>query len=123
MRLDVPARSPVRRVGAIGYGGRIGGIFGQRQMFLAGFAAFLCSLALDPRTLIVSRLLQGASAFLLSPRVFSLVRTTFAEGRERTAAFAAMGVVIGMANISGQVAGGLLPRADLLGLVWRPSSS
>jgi EmrB/QacA subfamily drug resistance transporter len=106
-------------------GGRLGDIFGQRRMFLAGFAAFtltsaLCGLAPGPRTLIVARLLQGVSASMLSPQVFSLVRTTFAEGRERTAAFAAMGVVVGVANVSGQVAGGLLLQADLLGLAWRP---
>jgi EmrB/QacA subfamily drug resistance transporter len=105
--------------------GRLGDIFGQRRMFLAGFAAFtltsaLCGLAPDPHTLIVARLLQGASASLLSPQVFSLVRTTFAEGRERTAAFAVMGVVIGIANVIGLVAGGLLLQADLLGLAWRP---
>jgi EmrB/QacA subfamily drug resistance transporter len=106
-------------------GGRLGDILGQRRMFLAGFAAFtltsaLCGLAPDPHALIVARLLQGASASLLSPQVFSLVRTTFAEGRERTAAFAVMGVVIGIANASGLVAGGLLLQADLLGLAWRP---
>ncbi|MEA2961125.1 MAG: hypothetical protein QOI46_1223, partial [Alphaproteobacteria bacterium] len=102
-----------------------GDIFGQRRMFLAGFAAFtltsaLCGFAPSPNMLIVARLLQGASASLLSPQVFSLVRTTFAEGRERTAAFAAMGVVIGVANVSGLVAGGLLLQADMLGLAWRP---
>jgi EmrB/QacA subfamily drug resistance transporter len=106
-------------------GGRLGDIFGQRRMFLAGFAAFtltsaLCGFAPSPNMLIVARLLQGASASLLSPQVFSLVRTTFAEGRERTAAFAAMGVVIGVANVSGLVAGGLLLQADMLGLAWRP---
>jgi EmrB/QacA subfamily drug resistance transporter len=106
-------------------GGRLGDVLGQRRMFLAGFAAFtltsaLCGLAPSPRTLIVARLLQGASASLLSPQVFSLVRTTFADGRERTAAFAVMGVVIGVANVSGQVAGGLLLQADVLGLAWRP---
>lgn len=106
-------------------GGRLGDIFGQRRMFLAGFAAFtltsaLCGFAPSPNMLIVARLLQGASASLLSPQVFSLVRTTFAEGRERTTAFAAMGVVIGVANVSGLVAGGLLQQADMLGLAWRP---
>jgi EmrB/QacA subfamily drug resistance transporter len=106
-------------------GGRLGDVLGQRRMFLVGFAAFtvtsaLCGLAPSPRTLIVARLLQGGSASLLSPQVFSLVRTTFANGRERTAAFAVMGVVIGVANVSGQVAGGLLLQADVLGLAWRP---
>ena len=60
--------------------GRLGDIFGQRRMFLAGFAAFtltsaLCGFAPSPNMLIVARLLPGASASLLSPQVFSLVRT------------------------------------------------
>jgi MFS family permease len=109
-------------------GGRLGDVLGQRRMFLAGFAAFtmtsaLCGLAQSPYSLIVARLLQGASASLLSPQVVSLVRTTFADGRERTAAFATMGVVIGVANVSGQIAGGMLLQADVLGLAWRPVSS
>jgi EmrB/QacA subfamily drug resistance transporter len=106
-------------------GGRLGDIFGQRQMFLVGFAAFtltsaLCGLAPGPLTLIVARLSQGASASLLSPQVFSLVRLSFAEGRERTAAFAVMGVVLGLGNVCGQIGGGILLQADLLGLAWRP---
>src|ERR1700731_2891326 len=47
--------------------GRLGDIFGQRRIFLIGFAAFtltsaLCGLALSPHALIIARLLQGASA-------------------------------------------------------------
>jgi EmrB/QacA subfamily drug resistance transporter len=106
-------------------GGRLGDIFGQRRIFLVGFAAFtlasaLCGLAPGPLTLIVARLLQGAAASLLSPQVFSLVRLSFAEGRERTAAFAVLGVVLGLANVTDQVVGGMLLQADLLGLAWRP---
>jgi MFS family permease len=106
-------------------GGRLGDIFGQRRIFLVGFAAFtvtsaLCGLAPDPLTLIVARLLQGASASLLSPQVFSLVRLSFAEGRERTTAFAMMGVALGLGNVCGQIVGGILLQADLLGLAWRP---
>jgi EmrB/QacA subfamily drug resistance transporter len=106
-------------------GGRLGDIFGQRRIFLAGFAAFtltsaLCGLAPDPRTLIIARLLQGASASLLSPQVFSLVRLSFAEGRERTTAFAVMGVVLGLGNVCGQIFGGITLQADLFGLAWRP---
>jgi EmrB/QacA subfamily drug resistance transporter len=106
-------------------GGRLGDIFGQRRVFLAGFVAFtltsaMCGLAPGPLTLIVARLLQGASASLLSPQVFSLVRLSFAEGRERTAAFVLMGVVLGLGNVGGQIGGGMLLQADILGLAWRP---
>jgi EmrB/QacA subfamily drug resistance transporter len=106
-------------------GGRLGDIFGQRRIFLVGFAAFtltstLCGLAPSPLTLIIARLLQGASASLLVPQVFSLVRLSFAEGRERTTAFAVMGVVLGLGNVCGQIVGGILLQADLWGLAWRP---
>jgi len=75
-------------------GGRLGDIFGQRRMFLVGFGAFtvtsaLCGLAPWPAVLVTARLLQGMSAAVLSPQVFALVRGTFAEGRERSRAFAA----------------------------------
>jgi MFS family permease len=105
-------------------GGRLGDIFGQRRMFLVGFGAFtltstLCGLAPWPTVLLVARLLQGMSAAILSPQVFALVRVTFAEGRERSMAFAVMGVVIGLANVIGQILGGLLVQADLFGLSWR----
>jgi EmrB/QacA subfamily drug resistance transporter len=106
-------------------GGRLGDIFGHRRIFLVGFTAFtltstLCGFAPNSLTLIIARLLQGVSASLLSPQVFSLVRLSFAEGQERTAAFAVMGVVLGLANVSGQIAGGMLLQADFLGLAWRP---
>jgi hypothetical protein len=52
--------------------------------------------------------------------VFSLVRLSFTEGQERTAAFAVMGVVLGLANVCGQIVGGVLLQADRLGLAWRP---
>jgi EmrB/QacA subfamily drug resistance transporter len=105
-------------------GGRLGDIFGQRRMFLVGFAAFtltsaLCGLAPWPAILVIARLLQGMSAAILSPQVFALVRVTFAEGRERTRAFAAMGVVIGLGNVIGQILGGVLVQANLFGLSWR----
>jgi EmrB/QacA subfamily drug resistance transporter len=105
-------------------GGRLGDIFGQRRMFLVGFGAFtltsaLCGVAPWPAMLVIGRLLQGMSAAVLSPQVFALVRVTFAEGRERSMAFAAMGVVIGLGNVIGQILGGVLVQADLFGLSWR----
>jgi MFS family permease len=105
-------------------GGRLGDIFGQRRMFLIGFAAFtltsaLCGLAPWPTVLVISRLLQGTSAAILSPQVFALLRVTFAEGRERSMAFAAMGVVIGLGYVVGQILGGVMVQADLFGLSWR----
>jgi EmrB/QacA subfamily drug resistance transporter len=105
-------------------GGRLGDIFGQRRVFMVAFAAFtltslLCGVAPNIEVLIAGRLLQGASAAMLSPQVFALVRMSFADGGERTTAFGAMGVVIGLANVAGLILGGVLVQADLFGLGWR----
>jgi MFS family permease len=72
----------------------------------------LCGVAPNIEILIVGRLLQGASAAMLSPQVFALVRMSFADGGERSAAFGAIGV----ANVAGLVLGGILIQADLFGL-------
>jgi MFS family permease len=104
-------------------GGRLGDIYGQRRVFMGAFAAFtltsfLCGVAPNIEVLIAGRL-QGASAAMLSPQVFALVRMSFADGGERKAAFGAMGVAIGLANVAGLVLGGVLIQADLFGLAWR----
>jgi hypothetical protein len=74
-------------------GGRLGDIYGQRRVFITAFAAFtltsfVCGVAPNIEVLIAGRLLQGASAAMLSPQVFALVRISFAEGGETPASFA-----------------------------------
>ena len=61
---------------------------------------------------------QGVGAALLAPQVLAILGTTFV-GADRARAFAAYGVVLGLASACGQVIGGLLIRADILGLDWR----
>ncbi|SEC99064.1 MFS transporter [Bradyrhizobium erythrophlei] len=105
-------------------GGRLGDIYGQRRVFMVAFAAFtltsfVCGIAPNIQVLIAGRLLQGASAAMLSPQVFALVRMSFADGGERRVAFSAMGMAIGLANVTGLVLGGVIIHADLFGLAWR----
>ncbi|MEH2486444.1 MFS transporter [Bradyrhizobium sp. AZCC 2230] len=105
-------------------GGRLGDIWGQRRVFMAAFAAFtvmsfVCGVAPNIEVLIAGRLLQGASAAMLAPQVFALVRMSFADGGERTTAFGAMGVAIGLANVAGLILGGVLIQTDLFDLGWR----
>ncbi|WP_426440365.1 MFS transporter [Bradyrhizobium genosp. P] len=105
--------------------GRMGDRFGRRRMFLIGFAAFtvasgLCGLAPTAFSLIVSRLLQGIAGAVLTPQVLALIKVTFVSPRDRATAFAWMGVAIGMGGILGQVLGGIVVSADILGLHWRP---
>ncbi len=105
-------------------GGRLGDIYGRKRMFMLGVAGFVvtslgCGLAPGPNSLIAARALQGITGALLFPQVLSIMQVTF-SGKERAAAFGLFGMVIGLASFSGNVIGGLLVYANLLGLSWRP---
>lgn len=104
-------------------GGRLGDRHGRRRLFalgMAGFAitSFLCGIAPDATSLIVARLLQGATGAILFPQVYALLRVLYDdEGRRR--AFGLLGMTLGLAAIAGQVFGGLIVESDLFGLGWR----
>jgi EmrB/QacA subfamily drug resistance transporter len=104
-------------------GGRLGDLYGRRRIFALGLAVFTfasagCGWAPDAALLIVARAAQGAGAALLAPQVLAIIGVTY-TGADRGRAFAVYGVVLGLASACGQVVGGLLIRADLLGLGWR----
>jgi EmrB/QacA subfamily drug resistance transporter len=103
--------------------GRLGDLYGRRRVFAAGLVLFTlasagCGLAPTPEVLVLSRVVQGMAAALLSPQVLSILGTIYA-GRDRARAFTAYGMTMGLAAVSGQLIGGLLTRADLAGLGWR----
>ncbi|WBU31769.1 MFS transporter [Rhodopseudomonas palustris] len=104
-------------------GGRLGDRHGRRRLFalgMAGFAitSFLCGIAPDATSLIVARLLQGATGAILFPQVYALLRVMYDDaGRRR--AFGLLGMTLGLAAIVGQVFGGLIVESDLFGLGWR----
>ncbi|HEX6556835.1 MAG TPA: MFS transporter [Ktedonobacteraceae bacterium] len=105
-------------------GGRLGDIAGRKRMFLLGMTGFIitsacCGLAPSIFWLILSRVLQGASAAMMYPQALSILQTTF-TGRERIIALSIYGSAIPFAAIAGQVGGGLLLQANILGLSWRP---
>ncbi|WP_313064569.1 MFS transporter, partial [Achromobacter animicus] len=104
-------------------GSRLGDRHGRRRLFMLGMAGFavvsaLCGLAPTPDTLIAARILQGAAAALLFPQVYALIRVSF-EGHARRRAFGLLGMTLGLAAIAGQVLGGWIVHADLVGLAWR----
>ena len=105
-------------------GGRLGDSWGRKRAFILGLGGFtlasaFCGLAPTPEVLIVARIIQGCTAALMTPQTLAIIRVTFPR-RELSTAFAIYGMVLGLSGILGQVLGGLLIRADLFGLSWRP---
>ncbi|HEY3810348.1 MAG TPA: MFS transporter [Acidimicrobiales bacterium] len=104
-------------------GGRLGDLFGYRRLFITGMAAFsvaslLCGLAQSPAQLVAGRLAQGFTAAAMVPQVLALITATF-PGEERPRALSWFGMAIGAGSVAGQVIGGLLLQANVLGLGWR----
>jgi len=105
-------------------GARLGDILGHRRMFLAGLVTFTlaslgCGLAPSAPALVALRFVQGAGSAAMIPQVLSLIQRTF-TGAARTRAMSAYSAVLAGATVVGQVVGGLLISADLLGASWRP---
>jgi EmrB/QacA subfamily drug resistance transporter len=104
-------------------GGRLGDRFGRRAMFMTGLAVFtltsaLCGIAPDSGFLIGARIAQGVGGALMSPNVLSILGTVY-TGSARVRAISVFGMVMGIAAVGGQLAGGLLIGANLFGLGWR----
>jgi EmrB/QacA subfamily drug resistance transporter len=104
-------------------GGRLGDIFGRKKLFIIGMSGFvlasaLCGLAQNAIMLDLSRVLQGAMAAMMYPQVLSVIQVTFPP-QERARVFGLVGAVIGIATITGPLAGGLIIRNDITGQSWR----
>jgi MFS family permease len=105
-------------------GARLGDIFGRRRMFLIGVLGFTaaslaCGLAPTFAFLIVARLVQGAGAAAMIPQIMSVIQQRF-EGQARARALGAYAAVLATGAVAGQVLGGVLVTANLLGTQWRP---
>jgi MFS family permease len=104
-------------------GGRLGDIYGARNVFISGVAGFTvtslwCALAQSGPELIAARLAQGATAALMVPQVLATIHLLFADS-SRARAFGIYGIVLGLAGAAGFVLGGILVTLDLAGLGWR----
>jgi MFS family permease len=105
-------------------GARLGDRFGHGRVHLVGLALFTsaslaCGLAQGGTELIVFRLVQGAGSAVMIPQVLSLIQRTF-TGEARVRALGAYSAVLAVGAAAGQVAGGVLVGADLMGSGWRP---
>ncbi|MFG2023328.1 MFS transporter [Streptomyces sp. NPDC048825] len=104
---------------------RIGDLIGHRRAFLAGLAGFtvaslLCGLAPTPAALVGARILQATGAAAMIPQVFSLIQLGY-DGEARKRAIGVYSMVLALGVALGQVIGGLIISADILGLGWRPA--
>jgi MFS family permease len=104
-------------------GGRLGDIYGTKNVFLAGVLGFTvtslwCGLAQSGPELIIARLAQGATAALMVPQVLATLHLLFAD-QARARAFGIYGIVLGLAGAAGFLLGGVLVTLDLAGLGWR----
>jgi EmrB/QacA subfamily drug resistance transporter len=104
-------------------GGRLGDLFGRRRMFLLGVAGFtiaslLCGVAWSPGILVGGRILQGFAATIMAPQVLASIRVLFPP-EEQGRALGFYGATFGLANICGQVLGGVLISSHPLGFAWQ----
>jgi EmrB/QacA subfamily drug resistance transporter len=100
-------------------GGALGDLYGRRRVFTAGLVAFaatsvLCALAPNGETLIVARILQGASAALVVPASLAIVEASFAR-EDRAQAIGAWAGWSGISTLIGPFVGGWLVDAT----TWR----
>jgi EmrB/QacA subfamily drug resistance transporter len=99
--------------------GRLGDVFGARNMLIAGLVLFtvasvLCGVAQNTGQLIAFRAVQGLGAAFLMPQTLALLTAVFPAER-RGAAFGVWSAIAGVAPVAGPVIGGAL----VTGLSWR----
>jgi EmrB/QacA subfamily drug resistance transporter len=92
--------------------GRLGDLYGPKQLFIAGLAIFTlasaaCGFATDPTQLIAARVAQGLGGALLTPQTLSVLTVIFPP-QKRGTAFGIWGAVAGGATIAGPMLGGFI---------------
>jgi EmrB/QacA subfamily drug resistance transporter len=96
-------------------GGSLGDRFGRRKVYLIGIVWFAlasaaCGLAPDAVTLIITRVLQGAGAALLTPGSLAILEASFTPA-DRARAIGAWSGLGGVAIAAGPLIGGYLLAA------------
>ena len=92
--------------------GRLGDLYGQRNLFAIGLFIFtaasaLCGFSQNSSELIAARILQGVGGALLTPQTLAIITTIFPPDR-RGAAFGIWGGVAGLATLAGPTVGGAI---------------
>ncbi len=94
-------------------GGRLGDLYGQRRLFLAGIVLFTvaslgCGLAGSQGMLVTARAVQGLGGAVVSAVALSLIMNLFTEPTERARAMGVYGFVCAGGGSVGVLLGGLL---------------
>jgi EmrB/QacA subfamily drug resistance transporter len=97
-------------------GGRLGDLFGQRRLFLAGIAFFTlaslaCGLSNSQGFLVAARAVQGIGGAVVSAVSFGLVMNLFTEPAERAKAMGVAGFVASGGGSIGVLLGGVLTNS------------
>lgn len=92
--------------------GRLGDLYGPKQLFLAGLIVFTaasaaCGFAQNPTQMIIFRIVQGLGGALLTPQTLSTITMIFPPSK-RGAAFGLWGAVAGVSTVAGPTLGGWL---------------
>jgi len=92
--------------------GRLGDIYGPRNVFATGIAVFTAASAVsgfaqDPTQLIIARATQGLGAAILAPQGLPMMMSLFPVDR-RGGVFAVYGILAGLAVVAGPTVGGFL---------------
>ena len=104
-------------------GARLGQTHGYKRLYLTGMAVFtlaslLCGLAPESTVLIAARVLQGTGAALMFPQTLTGIQLSF-SGAQRARAIGLYAIALSCGAVIGQLLGGALISADVLGLGWR----
>ncbi|OSQ33977.1 MFS transporter [Thalassospira sp. MCCC 1A01428] len=104
-------------------GGRLGDLYGRRNVFLSGMLGFaaasaLCGFAWSPAVLIIGRVLQGFAAAIMAPQALASINAIFPD-HEKSKALSFYALTFGVASMAGLFLGGALIALNIFGLGWR----
>jgi MFS family permease len=94
-------------------------VYGRARLYRIGLVVFVAGsisggLAVEPRLLIASRVVQGIGAAMLAPAGLSLLVISYPGDKERSRALGTYGAIVSAGFASGAVLGGLLVE-----VTWR----
>ncbi|MBO9673697.1 MAG: MFS transporter [Sphingobacteriaceae bacterium] len=105
-------------------GGRAGGYFGKKKVFLTGMLVFTiaslcCGVSQSAIQLNLARFIQGISGAFMVPQGIAFIPGLFPDQKERIKMLGVYGSIAGTASVIGQFLGGLIPDLGIIQQGWR----